>query len=71
VLRPIEAPVAQHSMPEGQSATGSSHCQSVSPVAHAVPVGWHAAVPVLGSQQCCDCGLQYSLAPPSVLLNGQ
>lgn len=54
-----------------QSATGSSHFQSVSPVAHAVAIGWHAAVPIAGSQQCCVCAVQETALPPSAPLNGQ
>jgi PAS domain S-box-containing protein len=75
---PIVAPGAQHTgVVPPQSATGSSHCQSVKPepVMQAVAMGWQAlgvALPEGVSQQCCVLGVQYSFAPPSmVALNGQ
>jgi hypothetical protein len=75
---PIDAPGAQHTgVAAGQSATGSSHCQSVKPlpVMQAVAMGWQAlavALPSGVSQQCCVPGVQYSSGPPSVMaLNGQ
>jgi hypothetical protein len=66
--------VAQQSIPVGQSATGSSHCQSTSVAPQAVASGWHpegVGDPAGVSQQCSVCGTQYSLGPPSVELKGQ
>jgi hypothetical protein len=73
-LMPMDAPGAQHSMPDGQSATGSSHCQSVSPVAQGVAMGSQVEGVIAlagGSQQCSVCAVQNSSLPPSTPLNGQ
>jgi hypothetical protein len=52
---PMVAPAAQQSIPDGQSATGSSHTQSTDPEVQAVAVGWQAegvGDPAGVSQQC-------------------
>ena len=61
----------QHIWPCGQSATGSSHCQSVSAASHGVPDGSQVDDPDFGSQQCWVCASQYSFLPPSTALKGQ
>jgi hypothetical protein len=47
-------PVPQHTAPpaEPTQSIGARHCQSVESAGHAVAVGSHVDVPIVGSQQC-------------------